>query len=108
MPARKNQDIPLHRAHTAHHPMSPCVNLVRRFASWTAVAKQLPVRPFLADLGTGTALILTVVPFDQVPIDFGFSSEASQLAGPRGALQGTGKHPGKCQAFQPFAKPLSV
>src|ERR1700761_1741382 len=64
MSARKNQDIPLNLAHTGHHPMSPCVDLVWRLSSRATVAKQLPIRPFLANLGPDAAFILTVVPFD--------------------------------------------
>src|SRR6516164_2705053 len=108
MPARKNQYISLNAARPGHHPVSPSGNLLRRFTSRTAVAKQLPVRPLLADLGSGATLVLTVVPFDEVPIDFGHSSEAGQFAGPGRAPQGTGEHLAKGQSFQPLPKPLGV
>src|SRR6516165_8848431 len=61
---RKNQHISLHRAHTAYHALRARVDLDRRFTSRTAVPKQLPVWPFLANLGSGATFILTVVPFD--------------------------------------------
>jgi hypothetical protein len=43
-------------------------------------------------LGAQT-LVFAAVPFDQVAIDFRSAAEASQLAGPGGALQGTCKYP---------------
>src|SRR5690349_8510572 len=77
LPARKNQHIPLHSAQAVDHSLSSCVNLFWRLTARTSIAKQLPVRPLPSDLGTGTALILAIVPFDQVRVDFGHSSEAS-------------------------------
>src|ERR1700757_743074 len=77
MPARKNQHIPLHIAKAVNYSMSSRVNLAWRLTARTSIAKQLPVRPLPPDLCTGTAFIVTVVPFDQVCVDFGFSSETS-------------------------------
>src|ERR1700741_5065165 len=53
MPARKNQHIPLHIAQAVDYSVSSCVNLAWRLTARTSIAKQLPVRPLPADLGTG-------------------------------------------------------
>src|SRR6516225_5243944 len=50
---------------------------------------------------------MTVVPFDQVGINFSHGSKASQFAGASCALQGTDKHPGECQPCQSFPEPPS-
>src|SRR3974377_1771435 len=92
MPTRKDQHISLNRVHTAQYLVGPRGDLVWRLSPWTAVAKQLPVRPLLADFATPATLILAVVPFDQLAIDFGHSSEAGQFAGPGRAPQRAGKH----------------
>src|SRR5262249_41664659 len=53
-------------------------------------------------------LILAIVPFEQVPVDFRHSTKASQLAGPGGTLQGAGKHLGESHSTQPFRKPTGI
>ena len=53
-------------------------------------------------------LILAVVPFKQVPVDFRHSSKARQLAGPSGPLQRAGQHLGKSHSTQPFLPPARI
>jgi hypothetical protein len=55
------------------------------------------------DLGRASTFILAVVPFEQIVIDFDCGAEAGQLTCPPCALQGTGKHLGEGQSFQPFS-----
>src|SRR5882672_7306832 len=54
------------------------------------------------------AFVFAVVPFDQVPIDFGRGPEASQFAGASGALQRTREDLRKGQSRQPFPKPAGI
>src|SRR5262245_60265932 len=68
MPARKQQHISLNRSHTAHHAVSPRGDLGRRFTSRTAIAEQLPIGALRLDLSGATALILPVVPLDEIVI----------------------------------------
>src|SRR5262249_37580207 len=78
------------------------------FPSGTTIAKQLPVRALLVDVSGKTALILAIVPFDQVPVDFSHGAKASQLAGPGRTLQGAGKHLGESHSTQPFLQPTGI
>jgi hypothetical protein len=81
---------------------------VKRRRSRAAVAEQLPVRALRVDLGRAAALILAVVPFDQIGVDFGHGTKAGQIAGADRALQGTGEDLGKGQSPQPLAEGAGV
>src|SRR6516164_7295092 len=48
--ARKNQDIPLHRAHALDHTISPRANLAGRFPSGATIAEDLPAGALGVDL----------------------------------------------------------
>src|SRR5436309_3768822 len=108
MRARKDQHITLDSAHAFHHAVCPRANLVRRFSSGAAIAKQLPIRALPVDVSGNATLILAIVPFEQVPVDFSRSSKASQLAGPGGTLQGAGQHLGESHSTQPFLQPAGI
>src|SRR4029077_2758975 len=60
------------------------------------------------DLGTAATLIIAIVPFDQVPVDFSDSSKASQFTGAPGTLQRAGEHLGEGQSTQPIGEPARV
>src|SRR5947209_20141670 len=49
--ARKNQHVGSDGSHPAQRPVCARRDLLWRFASWTAVAKQVPVRPLGVDVG---------------------------------------------------------
>jgi hypothetical protein len=48
----------------------------RRFSVETPVAKQLPIRSLRPNIHGAKSFVVTVVPFNQVRIDFGYGSEA--------------------------------
>src|SRR5947208_2545114 len=50
MPARKKQHMTPDRAHTFDRAVGPPANLVGRFPSGAAIAKQLPIRALLLDV----------------------------------------------------------
>src|SRR6516162_9584841 len=75
MPARENQYLALDRAHPAHEAVGACADLIWRLSSRATVAEQLPVRALCVDLSRAAALILAVVPFDQVGLDFGHGAK---------------------------------
>src|SRR5436190_23174576 len=86
-----------------------------RAAAWagdsppgTAVAEQFPIGALRPDFGSAVPLILTIVPFDQIRVDFSDSSKASQLARAPGALQRARKHLGKTQSAQPFLEAARI
>ena len=49
-----------------------------------------------------TTFVVAIVPFHQVPVDFGPIAKARQFAGPGHALKWAGEHLGKTQPAQPF------
>src|SRR6516162_2496396 len=99
MVAGKQQHVSLDRAEPAHSAVSPGGDLGRRFPARAAVAEQVPVGALSADLGRPASLVLAVIPFQEIAIDFGDAPKAGQLACPAGALQGTGKDLGERQSF---------
>jgi hypothetical protein len=60
------------------------------------------------DVNGSATLVIAIVPFDQIPVDFSDSSKASQLTGAPGTLQWAGKHLGKTQSAQPFLEPARI
>src|SRR4030095_8967161 len=102
MSARKKQHISRHSAHAPHHPIRSGRGFGWRFPSRSAVAEQFPVRALPMNVGTIATLVIAIVPFDQVAVDFSDSSKASQLARAPGTLQRAGKYLRKSQSTQPF------
>src|ERR1700730_16671532 len=100
MAAREKQHHRSKGADPAPHTVSTRRYVFRRFTSWAAVSKQLPIWAPGTDLGRGETLILAVVPFEQIRIDFGHSPEAGQLTRPGRALQGTRKYLSKIHSAQ--------
>lgn len=47
------------------------------FSCWAAVSEQLPIRPLGEDVGGAAALVLAVILFGQIAIDFGRIAEPS-------------------------------
>src|SRR5437870_9673353 len=86
MRAGKNQHVAFDSAHPFHNSVCAHSNFVRRFPTRAAIAKELPIRTLLVNISAEAALIVAVVPFEQVPINFSHRSKTSQLAGPGGTL----------------------
>jgi hypothetical protein len=60
------------------------------------------------NLDRSETFVFSVVPFDQVAIDFGYGPEAGQFARASSALQGTREDLREGQSRQPFPKPAGV
>ena len=108
MPARKQQHIAPDGAQPCDDAIGPRAHLVRRFASRATVAEQQPAGTFDVNFRGPPALILAVVPLDQVGIRLGGAAEAGQFAGSHGALQGAGENPGKLPPPQPLTERARV
>ena len=108
MPAGEKQHVTFDTARAFHRAVRPRANLFWRFPSRAAIPKQLPIRALPVNVSGKATLILAIVPFEQVPIDFIHSSEAGQFAGPGGTLQRAGKHLGESHSTQPFLKPARI
>lgn len=108
MPAGKKQHISRYRAQAAYHAIGPRRGFGWRFPFWTAVAEQFPVGALRPDLGGAAPLVFTIVPFDQIMVDFSQITKVGQFTSPLGTLQRAGKHLGKTQPTQPFLEPARV
>src|SRR5262245_20367107 len=108
MSAGEQQHVSTHSPQAAHGPVSPGDDLGRRFPSRAAVAEQLPVGALCPNLGRPPSLILAVVPFQQIGIDFGDAPKAGQFTCPAGALQGAGEDLDERQSLQTLLKPGGV
>ena len=87
--ARKNQNIPLRRAHALNHTVSSCANLAGRFTSRATIAEDLPVGALGVDLRGPETLVFAIIPFHKIVVDLRLAAEAGQFAGPSRALQRT-------------------
>src|SRR5262249_44918884 len=85
---------PAPRAQAVHYAIGARGGLGWRFPSRSAVAEQFPAGALRPDLGSAASLIFTIVPFDQILVDFSHGSKTSQLTGAPGTLQRAGKHLG--------------
>jgi hypothetical protein len=108
MAAGEEQNIAEHGADSSDHTVSPRSYLCRRLAARTAVAKELPIGPILENFGSPEALIVAVIPFDQIPIDLGCGANSGQLASSTRSLHGACKDFAKRQISKPLTKLTGV
>src|SRR4051795_2076408 len=101
MAARENQHISLDKANAAGHTIGSQDHVFRRLASGTAVAKQLPVRTLLMNIHCTAALVVAVVPLDQILVDFSHIAETCQFTGMACAPQGAGQDHRESHPLQP-------
>ena len=104
MAAGENEDVSLGGAGPLDDSIGAGSNLGRRLTAGTAVAKELPAGVPLADFGKAQALILAVVPFDEVGIDRGDWLEPRELAGASGALERAGENACELESSQPLGQ----
>src|SRR5580704_1730925 len=102
--AGKKEHVARNGAGTLHYAVCPLAYLGGRFATRTAISKQLPVWAFSKNLGQEESLVFPVVPFHKVRIGFRHDAEPRQFASPRRTLQRAGKYLRELHAFQSFAK----
>src|ERR1700751_5791356 len=108
MSARKNQHVAFDGAHAMDNAIRPRADLFRKFSVRAAVTEQIPVGSFCTNLYGADTFVITVIPFDQIAIDFGYRAKACQFAGSHGALQWTRPHLRENQSGQPFSKTRGV
>src|SRR5262245_31104581 len=70
MTAGEKQDVILDRAHAFQHAICARSSLIGGFAAGTAVTKKLPIRSVLMNILCTAALIVAVVPFEQLAVGF--------------------------------------
>src|SRR5262249_52966032 len=92
----------------AYHAVGPDTNLYRGFPFRTTIAEQLPVRTLGVDFTGAAALVISVIPFQQVAIKLRNAPEACEFACPARPHHRIGRCLGECQAAQPFLKTTGV
>jgi hypothetical protein len=75
-----------------------------RFAPRATIAEQLPPRTLRADFRRCTALVVTIVPFHQIRIDYRDIAETGQFTGPASAQQGTDENSLEREVFEPIGE----
>src|SRR5262249_50400026 len=103
-PARKKQHGAWPRADSPHQTNNPRAHLLRAFTTRATIPKQSPIRPLRVNLHAAAALVLTVVPFEQIRFNPANRAKTSQFARARRALQRAGQNSGKGQPAQPLAE----
>lgn len=71
MATGKKQNVSLNGPHAAQSAVCSLTHLTRCFTAGASIAEQLPVRTLSMYFFCAAALILAVIPFDQVAIDLG-------------------------------------
>ena len=74
------------RSNPTAHAVGSRADFVERFATGKSIAEEIPIRAFRMDVRPSQALVVAVVPFDQVAIDFGPARKTREFAGSARAL----------------------
>jgi hypothetical protein len=89
---RKDKGVAVEGPDTGDDPVDPGRHLVGRLAALRTFSPYRPARPLEADLRRREALVLTVVPLEQVVGRFDAVGEAGEVGGIQRARPGTGEH----------------
>ena len=84
----KEDDVSFHRAHALDYSIHSNADVFRTFPSRATVLEEHPPRRLGMNLFRGQALVVAVVPFLEVAIDFGPLPQTGELAGLAGTLKG--------------------
>jgi len=108
MAAREEEYGAINGSDAIDHAGGAGSDFAERFAARESIAEHFPIRAPGVNVRRPEALILAVVPLDEVAIDFGARGEARELAGPAGALQRAGEDAGEIESFEPLAETPGV
>src|SRR5262245_60249717 len=89
---REQRDVAAGGAGPREHAVDALADLLGALAAGAAVGEDHPARRALLDLVRRQALVLAVVPFDEVGLDLRAGAEARQVAGDPRALQRAREH----------------
>jgi hypothetical protein len=105
---RKEKNVRLNLPDPVHNTIGPRAHLPGGFAPRAAITKQLPVGSFSMNLHTAAALVLAIVPFEQVRLNLGNLPKTGQLTGAPGTQQRAGQDFRKRQTFQALTEAAGV
>src|SRR5262249_11595876 len=103
--AREEEHVTAHRSASRHDPIRTGSYLGRALAARAAVPEQIPVRPLGVHLRAPPTLVPSVVPFQEIGVDFGHLAVASQLAGAGSSLERAGEDPDEGSASEACSQP---
>jgi hypothetical protein len=106
--AGKDQDVALKRLYLFEQAIGSRAHVSGGFSARATVTKQAPIRPFRPNFSAAAALIFTVIPFEQVRLNFSQASKASQFAGARSPLQWAGENPFEFEPVQPLPETARI
>ena len=92
MAAGEQQQRAVNGSDPLNNPIGTRRDLIKRFSAREAVAKHLPAWMPSTNFDRPKALILAVIPLDEVVEDLGSGRKAGEFAGSLGALQRACKH----------------
>src|SRR5215831_6278104 len=96
----KERNVLSDGAHAFNNRVNPSSDVLRALPTRAAVREDHPARRRCADLLRCQALIVAIVPFDEIVIDFGPLAETGQHAGLAGTGEGACKNSRKCHLRQ--------
>src|SRR6516165_6847936 len=108
MTAREKQYVPGNPPHSANNSVRPGTDLLRRFASWTTVSEQVPVRTIPTLLSGITANLRAAAASTSVPNDLRDGTIPGQFACAARSLQWTRKHLRQKQSLKTLSEFPSV
>ncbi len=108
MGAGENQDISRERPCLPDDPVGPLADLPAGFTSRATVAKELPARPFGLNLGEAAALVIAVIPLDEIRLNAGHLSKTGQFAGSRRTLEWAAQNGRERKPFQPLSQAKGI
>jgi hypothetical protein len=100
MSARENEDAALERPKPRHDPIDAFGDLRHRLAAGTTVAEEFPLRTLLMDVHKRPALIITVIPLEQLAVKRCHAHKAGELTGSQRPPQRTREHVIESQALE--------
>ena len=105
MSAREEQYVSANGLHSGNNPVRTGSDLFWAFTARAAVAEQVPVRAFRADICTPASFVLAVIPLDQIGVDLRHRAIPCKFASVLRTLQRACKHPRETQPAQALAEP---
>src|SRR4029077_13471474 len=108
MAARQHDRLVISCAKAANDAIGAGADLRWLLTVRAPVAEQEPAGSVRKDFAGRATLVVAVVPFEQVGINFGGVAEPSECAGASRTLKGAGENPIKLQSLKALAEPSGL
>src|ERR1700734_1388942 len=108
MSAGENQDVAVERPKPRHDPIDPLGDLQDGLAAGTTVAEEIPLGALSLYLHTCPTLVETVVPFEDLRVEYCAAHKAGKLACSQRSPKRAREHVIERQVFEPEAERASL